>query len=193
MNGALPITLLLEANAAPTVAASSIIFNGANIASIVITIVLLIGVALRRNRKLHPPIMIACFVADLGLVVWLEVTRSAVETAVGNMSALMVTHIVLAVLMILSYVSLMATGFKVLRAKEPLEFDTHRKSHRAASISFFIIRVAVLVTALMVAADVGGAKGQDSGSPSSTGAPSERNPNATDRPPVKAKDGKTIP
>lgn len=160
--------------------------NGANAASLVITVVLIVGTLLRFNRKVHPPLMLMCFFADLGLVVWLEVTREAVETAAGNMSPLMVTHIALAVAMLVLYATMLIGGIGLLRAAPDADTGKARRKHRMGAVAFFAVRLAVLVTAVMVAGEV----------PRAAPAPSDPAANAAPGPQphrVTTKDGKTIP
>ncbi len=131
--------------------------NASTLASLLITIAVLVGLALRHNRRLHPAIMSGCFAGDVALVLWLELTRGAVETAVGSMSALMVTHIALATVMLVLYVFMTVSGVKILKAGELASDPTTLKRisrHRIGAWIFVAVRVLVLVTAVMVANQV---------------------------------------
>lgn len=110
-------------------------------------VLIFIGVALRKNRKVHPPIMITCFLVDLALVLYLEFTRGAIKEAADRvMEPMMLIHIIVATLSIGLYVALLITGTKVLRgAPEKLQ-----RIHKRFAITFLVNRVAVLATAIMV-------------------------------------------
>lgn len=160
--------------------------NGANTASLVITVALVVGTLLRFNRKVHPPLMVTCFLADLGLVVWLEVTREAVETAAGNMSPLMAVHIALAVAMLVLYAAMLIGGIGLLRAAPDADTGKARRKHRMGAVAFFAVRIAVLATAVMVAGEVPKTAPvtPDTGAVNAPGPQPHR---------VTTKDGKTIP
>jgi hypothetical protein len=183
-----PALLLLLDTAADSAGTATTYLNGANVTSFIITFVLIVGVFLSYNRKIHPPIMVGCFLADVGLVIWLEVTREAVETATGNMSALMVTHIALAMSMLVLYVLMLLSGLKLLRAPANSDSLAIRRRHKFGAILFFVVRVAVLVTAMMVASDVRHAAPVTPGTGQPPAGPAEPLPHR-----ITTRDGTTVP
>ena len=122
-----------------------------SISGLCVFLALLVGIALRRNRKVHPPMMITCFLADVALVTYLELARGAVEKVTTHiekhsMPPELSIHIAIASLSIVFYIMLIVTGYRVLKGK-----TTNSRRHRTFAIIFVIVRFASLVTAVIAA------------------------------------------
>lgn len=109
-----------------------------------IVLMLAVGLAMRRNRKVHPPLMGLCFVLDLGLVLYLELTRGAVNTAVTTDSRILTFHVAVAVATIVLYLVLVPSGYKLLKG------GGNRGLHRKAALAFVVCRVLTYLTAFLI-------------------------------------------
>src|SRR5688572_10228493 len=112
-------------------------FNGANV---VILAVILYGVVVHRNRILHVRIMTSCFVADLLMVLLIEVQRQAIEQAVHTTSGLMRFHISVSVAALVLWVLQILTGRAVLKGKPRL------RRHKIQAWIFLCCRSTNVVT-----------------------------------------------
>jgi hypothetical protein len=86
----------------------------------------------RRRRRLHVPLVLAGIAIDLGLVVYLELTRNVVEQVAGSMqhapfAGLRWAHIVSSTLAVVLYLPTLAYGVRLLRGPEDA---TVRRRHR---------------------------------------------------------------
>lgn len=82
------------------------------IASSVIMGFLIFGVLQRRNRRVHIPTMIGCCIADIALVLVIELNRSAINTATTTTDPLMRFHVAVSVTAVLCYFVALYTGFR---------------------------------------------------------------------------------
>ncbi|MCA8938547.1 MAG: hypothetical protein KDB07_01960 [Planctomycetes bacterium] len=122
--------------------------------SAAIMALIFVGLVLRRNRKLHPPIMLGCFGLDVALLLHIEFSRDAIETSFDKISPLLGVHIILALIMLAGYGFLTQTGFKILKTEDPATAAGLRKRHGIGAGIFVLTRIAVMVTAVMVALEV---------------------------------------
>ena len=113
--------------------------------SIAIALLLAAGVALRRRRRLHVRIMLTGCAADLGLLVWVEFTRKAVEQALRGVSLLLGVHIAFSVGVLVLYGVQIHCGRRLLRGEEAI-----RGRHRIGAMLFILFRLGNLVTTLML-------------------------------------------
>lgn len=113
--------------------------------SILVCIILATGVLVRRRRRVHVPLMLTAFAIDLGIVLYLEITRHVVETLPDRpMTALLVVHILLSVTVLVLYVIQVVTGIKKLRGRTV-------PNHLKVAVVFMICRLGNLATSMMVA------------------------------------------
>lgn len=105
---------------------------------------LLLGVAVRKRRLLHATMMTLGFGLDIGLLLYVELNRHAIAQAMQAPGALLVVHILIAVGVIALYPVLMFTGGQTLACR-PVN------RHRALALAFLALRLALAVTAWMVA------------------------------------------
>jgi hypothetical protein len=116
-------------------------FNAANV---VIIAAILYGVTVHRRRRLHARIMTTCFVADVLMVLLIELQRKAIEQAVGPTSPLMRFHIAVSVIALVLWVPQLLTGRAILRGEPRL------RRHKIQAWTFLLFRATNVVTAFMV-------------------------------------------
>ena len=79
-------------------------------------LLLVVGFALRKNHQMHPYLMFSGITTDLVLVLYLQVTRSAVQKAASfTLDGLQMTHIGFSTLAILFYFPTLYFGIKLHR------------------------------------------------------------------------------
>jgi len=79
-------------------------------------LLLALGYTQRRNRKRHVPLVLAAIGMDIGLVLYLQFTRSAVQKALEfSLKILQQIHIGFSTLALLLYFPILFLGFKLLR------------------------------------------------------------------------------
>jgi diacylglycerol kinase len=115
-----------------------------NVANVAIVAAILYGVAVHAHRIRHARIMITCFVADLLVVLLIELQRSAIDQAVHSTSGLMRFHVAVSVAALILWVPQIITGRAILRGKPRL------RRHRIQAWIFLLCRGTNLVTAFMV-------------------------------------------
>jgi hypothetical protein len=122
-------------------AAFSAVMNAANV---LIFAAILFGVTVHARRMLHARIMVSCFVADVLMVLVIELSRDAIAQAVATTSGLMKFHIFVSVVALVLWVPQLLTGRQILRGKPRL------RRHRLQAWTFLAFRATNLVTAFLV-------------------------------------------
>lgn len=90
--------------------------NVLKLLSVFVCVLLVIGYANRRRKRVHIPLMVSSLLIDLGLVLYLEITRAVVESvATREMTLLLVVHICLSVAVLALYGVQVVTGIKKAR------------------------------------------------------------------------------
>ncbi|MCB9030022.1 MAG: hypothetical protein H6619_03150 [Deltaproteobacteria bacterium] len=104
-----------------------------------VLIVYLIGISYRDRPRIHWKIMVLGMCADIGLTLWLELSRGAIRQAAGVMEfehskeLLFRVHIPIAVGLFLCYFFVSRSGYKLMKGR----FDDPQKArqrHRAIGI-----------------------------------------------------------
>ncbi len=85
--------------------------------SSVVLLLLLYGILKRRDRKRHISVMLTAFAIDLGLVLYIELNRGAVEQVVEGVSGLLLFHILVSLTVLLLYVALTVFGIRLMQGK----------------------------------------------------------------------------
>jgi hypothetical protein len=120
-----------------------------SIVSTLIVLALAYGIVNFRNRKIHVPVMLGCFVADVVLVLAIELNRAAVETAVDQAvhptNPLLVFHIVVSLMTVVLYGVLTYLGFGLLKGQ-----TQYLKWHKHLAHLFIVLRLTNYVTSFMV-------------------------------------------
>jgi hypothetical protein len=117
-----------------------------HLASSLVVALLAAGLWLRHRRpQLHLRLMISAFVIDLLLVLYIEVSRHAVEKVVARVSPLLWFHAGISVGVLLCYVVMILLGRGVLAGQAD-----SRKWHFAVGMTFVTLRSLNYVTSYMV-------------------------------------------
>ena len=119
--------------------------TGLHVASTLVLAILVAGFAFRRSRRRHRALMLLAFAIDIGLVVWIEATRGAVEQVAPGMSALLAFHIVVSTAVLFAYVGMIGLGKRLFGGR--LDLQTW---HRNLGIGFVVLRSLNYVTSFLV-------------------------------------------
>jgi len=87
--------------------------------------------------------MLGAFILDMAMLVYIEVTRAAVERAVHDTSTLMRIHIALSVSTIVLYLGQIVTGIRKTRGRPS-------RWHRLGGPGLLLARFGNLVTSFMI-------------------------------------------
>ncbi len=112
-------------------------------------VLVLIGAGLyyRRRTRLHLGLMVMALAVDLGLVLYIEITRSAVETVrTAPLGPVLTFHIVASVLVLIIYLVQVGLGIRKLRSG-----TSSHLAHRYLGMAFVVLRVANYATSYMIA------------------------------------------
>ncbi len=99
----------------------------------------------KRDRRMHKRLMIGAFVVDLALVLYIEVTAQAVEQVGGDMSPLLLFHVIVSTGAFLLYFVMFALGRRLDAGREEA-----RAAHRNVGILFLLLRLTNYVTSYFV-------------------------------------------
>lgn len=117
-----------------------------HLASSIVVVLLAVGLWFRHRRpQLHLRLMISAFVMDLLLVLYIEISRHAVEKVVTRVSPLLWFHAGVSVGVLLCYVAMILLGQGVLAGQAE-----SRKRHFAMGMTFVALRSLNYVTSYMV-------------------------------------------
>ena len=123
--------------------------RGRSVLHLVSTVVLvLIATGLwfrKRDTQIHLRLMISAFAIDLLLVLYIEITRHAVEKVASQVRPLLWFHAGVSVAVLICYVLMIVLGRPMLRGK----YET-QKLHRTIGIVFVVLRSLNYVTSYIV-------------------------------------------
>lgn len=106
---------------------------------------MVLGLVSKRNSKVHIVYMLSAMSLDVGLVLFLEVTRSAIEKVVAEpMTFLQRLHVGTSLTAMLLYIPTVILGFRLFRGlgrREISANDRARRNHRAVAIMAFVLRL----------------------------------------------------
>ena len=95
---------------------------------------LIIGYLNRRNRSRHVPLMLTGMVSDIGLVLYLQFTREAIQKALRfDLAIFNQLHIACSTVSIILYFPIFYFGFRLLRGDLSVR-DIHRRLGTVALI-----------------------------------------------------------
>ncbi len=124
----------------------SVIFeNPLKALSALVCVLVVVGLLKRTKRRTHVTMMVSAFTIDVGIVLYLEITRHVVESAASReMSGLLIFHIFLSVVVLCLYGLQIYTGVtkKLKNAPCPL--------HKKSAVLFVITRLGNLITSIIV-------------------------------------------
>ena len=116
-----------------------------HVLSTAVLVVLLIGFAQRAHRRRHRALMLTAFATDLGLVLWIEATRHAIEKVAGGVPWLVQLHVAISTGVLLGYVAMIALGSKLFAGRADL-----RVVHRWVGVGFVTLRGLNYLTSFLV-------------------------------------------
>ncbi len=116
-----------------------------HVASSLVLVLIACGVYFRRRPRIHIRIMAASFVIDLSLVLYIELTRHAVEQVATHVRPMVYIHAAISLAVLISYVVMIVLGRKALRGDR-----SSRSTHRVMGVSFVALRGLNYVTALVM-------------------------------------------
>ena len=111
--------------------------------SLCIVLLMLAGILVRRNRKLHVRVMSVAMVWDILLILQIELSRSAIlkaSKAVDNPMILNI-HVSIAVSTVILYAFMVYTGRALLAGRTQI-----RHKHKILGYSTFLMRILTLIT-----------------------------------------------
>ena len=111
--------------------------------SLIVCILLVVGVMNRRRKRIHIPIMLSAIVIDLGMVLYIELTRGAVKQAAAKMGPLMIVHIIISCGVLVLYGMQVWTGIRKARGATS-------GVHRRVMIPLISLRILNFLTSIMV-------------------------------------------
>lgn len=114
--------------------------HGVVIYSTAVLALLFVGLAFRRRRRVHIPIMATAFALDLASVIYLQIKRSAVQTAVGQPTPLLMVHVGFAIATVVLYLVMVGTGWRLAAS------GLGRSRHRTAAWIFMACRLGTWAT-----------------------------------------------
>lgn len=122
-------------------------FNHA--ASLAIFCILLAGYFLRSDRRLHKRCMLTAFCLDVALVLWIEISRHAIEKSLGVAGykppgPLLLFHIAVSVLVLILYIAQIVLGVRFTGQPQGLQW------HRRCGRLLLACRFANIVTSFMI-------------------------------------------
>lgn len=111
-----------------------------------VIVLLVTGIFLRkRHNAWHWRLMITAFVIDVAIVLYIELTRHAVETVLSEVSPLIWFHAAVSLAVIALYLVMFALGRKLIVGQNKL-----RLTHRNVAIAFCACRGINYVTSYWV-------------------------------------------
>ncbi|MDH5643018.1 MAG: hypothetical protein OEY63_02365 [Gemmatimonadota bacterium] len=117
-----------------------------HVVSGVVLLVLFAGFwARKRNRRMHYGLMLTGFSLDLGLLLFVELNRSAINRVVEADSSMVLFHAGISTFVLLSYFVMIGLGVQLLKGKVAV-----RGFHRNLAVVFAVLRISNFVTAFMV-------------------------------------------
>jgi hypothetical protein len=88
--------------------------------------------------------MLTAFTADIGMVLYIELTRDAIKTSLHPPHPFVTFHVIVSVLVVLAYFIQIFFGFRLWKT------GTWRKSHRSTGMAFIVLRLVNFVTSLKI-------------------------------------------
>jgi len=113
--------------------------------STIVVVLLAVGVAVRSNRRIHIPIMIAAFSIDLVSVLAIEISRGAIKKAITAPPPLLLFHVSVSVTALAFYGVMFVLGERVRKGAAHL-----RPWHKRAAWVFGACRASNYVTSWMI-------------------------------------------
>jgi hypothetical protein len=119
-----------------------------HIISSLVFVIIVVGILLRRSPRVHLSFMLAAFTLDLGLTIYIEATRHAVEKVVLQTNTLIWFHAIVSSLVLLAYIVQIILGGKILTQLAGITIN--RQTHMVLGIIFCCLRLVNYVTSFMI-------------------------------------------
>ncbi len=87
----------------------------------------------------------SAFAVDMALILYIEITREAVERLSDEVHPLLWFHVGLSLAVVLSYIRMILLGRRMLRREESV-----RGVHRKLALTFCVLRTVNYVTSFMI-------------------------------------------
>lgn len=113
--------------------------------STIVLLLIAVGVYYKRDTRRHLRFMIAAFVIDVALVLYIEFSRQAVEKAVQSAGPLLWFHILVSVGVLVAYVAQIQLGRRILQG-----FVATRALHLQLGLTFLCLRLVNYVTSYLI-------------------------------------------
>jgi hypothetical protein len=118
--------------------------------STVAVLLILVGWKFRKRVEVHIPLMASAFVIDFSLLLYIELTRHAIETLQNDVSTaanegLLYFHVLVSVIMLILYGVQIGTGLWLAKGHA-----VSRIFHRNAAYAFLACRLLNYVTSFLV-------------------------------------------
>ena len=117
--------------------------------STLVVLLVTAGVLSRGNTARHMRLMCAAFAVDLGLVLYIEGTRHAVEVVVATPRPLVWFHALVSTFVLCLYVAQITLGRRMLAGRV-----SSRRVHMALGLTFLLCRSLNYATAFLVSTPV---------------------------------------
>lgn len=132
-----------------------------HVISTLVLFALAAGIYFRQRPEIHMKVMTGAFVTDLALVLYIELTRQAVETVVTQVKPFIWFHAAISLTVLVLYVVQLVLGGRLLAARAAslvsggqITDRNHtaqtRHMHRFLGMTFCAFRLANYVTAFMI-------------------------------------------
>ena len=116
-----------------------------HIVSTLVLALIVLGLLNRRRPQWHLPFMVSAFMVDFVLVLYIELTRGAVERVAGGTETLVWFHAGISTAVLACYVGMMVLGRRLLRQQ-----TAFRNAHMKLGITFCVLRSLNYVTSFMI-------------------------------------------
>ncbi len=113
------------------------------ILSIFAFLLLVVGFLNRKRIRVHIPCMASAFFIDMGMLLYIEFTRKAIEQAIGPTSTIMKIHIAISVMLVLLYFGQVISGIRKARGKTS-------GWHKGGGLGLLACRFGNLATSFMI-------------------------------------------
>ena len=113
--------------------------------STVVLLLIAAGVYYRKQTRVHLRLMLTAFVIDVSLVVYIEITRHAVEKVLHHTGLLLWFHVVVSVAVLIAYVAQIQLGRQILNG-----FVASRARHFKLGLTFCALRLINYITSFMI-------------------------------------------
>ena len=117
--------------------------NPLHYVSVGVCILLVVGLAVRKNKHAHIPFMLSAFVIDMLMLLGIELNRNAINTARTTDDRMLQTHIILSVLVVVLYIFQIVTGIRKATGRPS-------RIHGKTGCLLILVRVGNLVTSIIV-------------------------------------------